>query len=274
MKHDNKKNTSTKSKILILVIVLLSIFTIVGIIVKNTFFQVPQSRSHEVAYEKLQKQDRLNYRKYNIHSKYWKPSKKYYKSGRGTITYSPMGDSLTSGFFATTESKDYVNVFSNYLEEGLGYNVNIDGIDGYGGISENGASEVEKVVEKNPDLVSIEYGTNDADPRRKISPTDLKKNIVSIIERLNSMNKPPKIFLITTWKTDTNGNYDNIIKEIGKKYNYPVVDISEIYQEDNISGPKGKQTFRGKSDNFHPNDKGMELIARQIYKKTNEYISK
>lgn len=88
------------------------------------------------------------------------------------------------------------------------------------------------------------------------------------------MNRPPKIFFITTWKNDHSGTYDEAIKSVAKKYKLPVVDISEFYLEDNTSGPKGKKVYKGTSDDFHPNDLGMQLIARRIYNKTNAYIAK
>lgn len=272
--HNSKSNHHLSTKVI--AIILLTLFILVagfGAFVKEQHRKT-QLQEEKIAYEKVQAKEQAYYRKHNIHSKYWQPSKKYYKSNRGSLTYSPMGDSLTAGFYASTENKRFTSLFSNYLEKGLGYSVDLQGASGYGGLSSDGVKAVEQVIEQKPDLVSIEYGTNDADPRRKIKPGTLKKNLTKIVQRLNSMNNSPKIFFVTTWKTDHSGEYDDAIKSVAKKYKLPVVDISEFYLEDNTSGPKGKKVYKGTSDDFHPNNLGMRLIARQLYKKTNAYIVK
>lgn len=203
----------------------------------------------------------------------WSPNKSLFKENRGNLVYAPMGDSLTEGFFATSDEAKYVSVFADYLNEGLGYNVSVGGISGYGGISKNGVAGVGSIIQQAPDLVSLEYGTNDADQKRGISATTLAENLTTIIEDLNSSQKPPKIFLITTWKNDTDGSYDKAIKQVADKYGYPVVDIHNIWEDPDNSGPAGKTTFKGKSDDFHPNNKGMELIAQKMYSDTYKYIS-
>lgn len=209
----------------------------------------------------------------DVNSDKWKLDKSLFKQNRGSITYSPMGDSLTAGFFASKDSTRFVSVLSRYINEGLGYDVKVEGVSGYGGLSENGLNAAEQVVEQSPDLVSIEYGTNDADPKRKISVESFEDNLESIVNKLNSGYKKPKIFLITTWKTDKTGEYNKAIKKIGGKYKLPVVDITKLSQDAENSGPAGKDTFKGKSDDFHPNDKGMERIARTIYSENYKYIS-
>lgn len=203
----------------------------------------------------------------------WGPNKSLFKKNRGNLVYAPMGDSLTEGFFATQDETRYVSVFADYLNEGLGYNVSVGGISGYGGISKNGVAGVDSIIKQAPDLVSLEYGTNDADQKRGISPATLAENLTTIIEDLNSSQKPPKIFLMTTWKNDSDGSYDKAIKKVADKYGYPVVDIRNIWEDPDNSGPAGKTTFKGKSDDFHPNDKGMELIAQKMYTDTYKYIS-
>lgn len=271
--HSRKSHHLSGRILAIVLVIILGLIAIIGGNYKEHQRKADLKVS-KIAYDKAQAKEKEYNRTHSIYSKDWLPSKKYYKANRGNLTYSPMGDSLTDGFYASTEDKKFTSLFSDYLNKGLGYSVNLEGVSGYGGLSSNGVRGVSQVINQDPDLVSIEYGTNDADPKRKVKPDTLKKNLTTIVEHLNSMDRPPKIFFITTWKTDHTGTYDAAIKSVAKKYKLPVVDISEFYLEDKTSGPKGKKVYKGTSDDFHPNDLGMQLIARRMYNKTNAYIVK
>lgn len=189
------------------------------------------------------------------------------KQDRGKIVYSPMGDSLTEGYFATSSDKRFVEVYAKMLEDKLGYQVDVQGVAGYGGTSINGINGLEEIKSQSPDLITIEFGTNDADPANGSDIETFKANLDTMIQTVSTIgNKKPKIILVTTWNQgDKAIPFDKAIKEAGKKYDLPVADISNIWKDSSTKGPEGVQTFKGLSDNWHPNDEGMQRIAEKIY---------
>ncbi|HIY57002.1 MAG TPA: SGNH/GDSL hydrolase family protein [Candidatus Tetragenococcus pullicola] len=188
------------------------------------------------------------------------------KNHKDTIIYSPMGDSLTEGYFASTSDKRFVEVYAKMLEDNLGYQVDVEGVSGYGGTTENGVKGLDDIVSQQPDLVTIEFGTNDADPNNGSSIDTFAANLDLMIDTLTSQEKIPKIILVTTWNQGEKAEpFDEAIKAIGEKYDLPVADISDIWKDSSKKGPEGVETFKGTSDNFHPNDTGMQKIAEKIY---------
>lgn len=189
------------------------------------------------------------------------------KEDRGKIVYSPMGDSLTEGFYASTSDKRFVEVYAKMLEDKLGYEVDVQGVAGYGGTTTNGVKGLDEIEAQNPDLVTIAFGTNDADPNNGSSIDTFIANLDLMIQTVTNINgKSPKVVLVTTWNQgDKAQPFDDAIKAAGEKYNLPVADISDIWQDSTNKGPEGVETFKGTSDNWHPNDAGMQKIAERIY---------
>lgn len=188
---------------------------------------------------------------------------------RGKIIYSPMGDSLTDGYYATTEKTKFTSVFAKKIEDELGYSVSIDGIAEYGGFLERGVKGAPFIREKNPDLVTIEYGTNDSDPNNiKITPEKFENQLNDLIDTLTEDNeKPPVIVLVTTWNQGSKAiPFDDVIKKVGEERKLPVAEVKDIWLQVDNKGPEGIETVFGLSDNWHPNDKGMKLIAEEIFR--------
>lgn len=194
---------------------------------------------------------------------------------RGNLTYSPMGDSLTGGYYASTSETKFTSVFAGIIQDKMGFSVTQDGIGNYGGKLEEGLESVSAISEKNPDIVTIEYGTNDSDPNNgNVEIEDFEANLNEMIDGLTD-DDPPLIILVTTWNQGEKAiPYDNVIKKVGEERNLPVVDISHIWARSDTKGPAGVETEKGESDNWHPNDLGMELIAEAIFKVAAPYIDK
>jgi len=186
---------------------------------------------------------------------------------KGKIVYSPMGDSLTEGYYASTSDKRFAEVYAKMLEEKLGYEVDVQGVSGYGGTTTNGVKGLDEIVSQDPDLITIEFGTNDADPDNGSSIDTFKANLDLMIDTVSNINgKSTKVVLVTTWNQgDKAQPFDEAIEAAGEKYGLPVANISDIWADSSNKGPEGVETFQGTSDNWHPNDIGMQKIAERIY---------
>ncbi|MGH0588852.1 SGNH/GDSL hydrolase family protein [Bacillus mycoides] len=246
-------------------IFIISAFIIV-IIAGKTYWNSKNSKltsDATVAQTKEKENEKANKQKNEAEKQKNKESK-----GNTTITYAPMGDSLSDGFFASTEDKKFTQVFADKINKEIGYKVTVGGVSGYGGTSSNGLKGVEKINSQDPDLITLEYGTNDSDPHKNVSVEQFEENMNAMIDVLTkNENKKPKIIMVTTWNQgDKSIPYDNVIKKIAKEKGFPVADISDIWKNPDNKGPKGVDTFKGKSDDWHPNDKGMQQIAERIFK--------
>lgn len=264
---------STRKNIYWLIGIVIAVVLIAFLIIARNKNIEAKNDANRVAYEKRQSKEN-SIMTSSSDSNGWKLNKSLHKSNRGRLVYAPMGDSLTAGNDAKTSSDKFTSLLADYYSKGLGYKVSMAGTSDPEGVSIRGTESVETVISQEPDVVTIEYGTNDAAYKSGSSAKDLKENLSIIIKRLHSMQNPPKIYLITTWKNHKSDAYDNVIKETGKKYDIPVVDISDVWKNSVNSGPAGVQTFLGKSDKFYPNNKGMKKIAQDIYDDSYKSVSK
>lgn len=200
--------------------------------------------------------------------------KKRFEQHKGEkLIYSPMGDSLAKGAFATTEDKRYVAVLAKEIEQKLGYDVVVKkGVTYDGtGVKDGGLTHVSQLVSESPDLVTIEYGVNDANKNQKkayTTPEEFKKNLSTLVDDiLSKSTKKPIIILTTTWNNGENSKlYDPIIAKVAEDKNIPLANIIPVWQYRNDTfGPEGRKTVYGTSDAWHPNDKGHKEIAESIF---------
>ena len=207
--------------------------------------------------------------------------KRIYNKHKGEpLIYSPMGDSLALGLHATTKEKKYTAVLPQLIEENLGYSVTVaDGAtEGGTGLKDFGIPNLPKVIAQKPDLVTIEFGTNDSDENFKkvySTPEEFEERLLYVINTLKSQEKPPKIILVTTWGLfERSFKYDAVIEKVGKQTGVPVANIQSIwYGRNDTFGPKGyKDLFGNESDGWHPNDQGHKEIANQIFEQAYEIL--
>ncbi|RYL95187.1 SGNH/GDSL hydrolase family protein [Sporolactobacillus sp. THM7-4] len=216
------------------VLVLISLMT--GIYTYNQ--KIERTRVSQQPYVKQQAKEEkiLAEKEAKAEAKRKAEEKAIYEKHKGeTLIYSPMGDSLAFGYFSTSESRRYINVLGQLIHDKLGYNVKIEG-DKLSGATvwNNGIPDLNWVKNQQPDLVTIEYGTNDLDKndtRHYVSPSKFKRGLEIMIDKLRNSPKKPKIILLTTWnKWDPSIPYDNAIKAVGKQKRVPVADLSTIWR--------------------------------------------
>ncbi|WP_125589096.1 SGNH/GDSL hydrolase family protein [Companilactobacillus jidongensis] len=196
-------------------------------------------------------------------------------SNKKSLTYYALGDSLSVGLFSNTEQTRFTSLFAEDLRNGTGKKVIEDNNSSVGKTVTNfGLPNVQNVIVADPDIVTIEFGTNDSaygvDAKNL---GDFITNLDSLVSQVKSQTNA-KILLMTTWSpsdgkyVSNDAIYDREIKRIGAKYGVPVVDLSTIWKN-NPSVTKNdlgySQIYNIQKDNFHPNQLGHEKIAKLLY---------
>ncbi|MCM3154992.1 SGNH/GDSL hydrolase family protein [Priestia megaterium] len=183
------------------------------------------------------------------------------------LKYSPIGDSLTAGFYASTEDKKFTNVLAKTLEKEFNFDVTVAGDDKYGGVLARGVNAIPVINEQKPDLVSIEFGTNDCNKQNHVPIKTFREQLNTLIDGVTKdANRDPQMVLVTTWNQGAQCEpYDEVIKNVGQERDIPVADVKTIWQDSSTKGPANVKTYKGPSDDFHPNDNGMEQIAQTIF---------
>lgn len=198
------------------------------------------------------------------------------KSPKKTLKYHALGDSLSVGLFSNDQTTRFTTLFTKDLTKLTGRQVTEANTSMVGKTATNfGISHVQDVINDQPDLVTIEFDTNDA--AYGIDETNVNnfvKNLDSIVQQVQSQTKA-KIILVTTW-SPSNGKYrandqiyDQKIKAIAKKYHVPVADLSTIWKnnpdvtKNSLGYDKNYAILR---DQFHPNQQGHDQIAKLLEK--------
>lgn len=207
------------------------------------------------------------------------------KSKARRITIVAFGDSITA------PRQNINKVFAQRLPDLLAANniqANVinSGIGGShsGHLSDNGFLSIrhgldrfeDDVIKRNPDLVLIGFGTNDAYIDSNIAQGDSRISLALYKENLsymiNSLQKRAiKIILITpnplgNMRPDFQNNrlfeYVKVLRVLSKKYRTGLVDNYQSFMDFQQSTSNSIDTLM--SDSVHPNDRGHEIIAANI----------
>lgn len=176
-----------------------------------------------------------------------------------------IGDSITSGMGSTS--------YPVYLGKLLGKNFEVNN---YGIISTTLLKKGDNPYWKQnsytaskgwlPDIVLIMLGTNDSKSYNWINKNDFVSDYTELINSYKNLTSKPVVYVMTSPTVFKEGAYGitnevvtnqivPLTKEVAKKNNCPLIDI-------NLATKKMQSFF---PDNIHPNDKGSEAIAKEIY---------
>lgn len=198
------------------------------------------------------------------------------KTKKKNLIYYALGDSLSVGLFSNDMNSRFTTLFNNDLKKGTGKDViEINNSSVGKTVTNFGLPNVQDLINHQPDIVTIEFGTNDSaygvDSKNL---GDFTNNLDTLINRVKQ-ETTAQILLLTTWSPSdgkyisNDETYDHEIQNIGKKYNVTVVDLSTIWR----NNPKVtendlgySQVYNRAKDQFHPNQIGHEEIAKLLYK--------
>ena len=198
-----------------------------------------------------------------------------------------FGDSITQ---AGVQPNGYITKFTQMLnEKNIGSSYELIGA----GISGNKVYDLflrmdDDVLSKKPDAVVIWVGVNDVWHKRTSGTgTDADKFerfYNAIIKKLKSNNvavficTPAAIGEKTDFTNELDGDlnkYSEIIRNIAKNNNCPLIDLRKAFLNYNLANNKeNKESGVLTTDRVHLNEKGNQFVADEMYKVLSQSIIK
>ncbi|AMR06356.1 SGNH/GDSL hydrolase family protein [Bacillus thuringiensis] len=185
------------------------------------------------------------------------------KGQKATIVF--LGDSTTEQNFQTNGKPGHVSIINDFLKNTYGSDI-VKVVNS--GVSGNTiidmSARIDKIISINPDIVVINSGLNDAG--RKISNEDFETKYKWVIEQIQQKTNA-QILLRTSNKVMESDSVNKrletdinpIVKKLSDENKTGFVDLYSYYsyQITNLGVP-----FKSiNNDNFHPNEKGQQIIA-------------
>lgn len=173
------------------------------------------------------------------------------------ITVGVIGGSITQGSSARSYENCYASRFFNWWTEKFPsakintVNAGIGGTDSYLGVHRVD----EQLLDKNPDVVIVEFSVNDTDK------TMNKYSYDSLVRKILSCETNPAVILLFT--TQENGtSLQDVHKEIGAAYDLPMISYREAVYPEVAAGTLNWKDIS--PDNIHPNDEGHGIIGQLL----------
>lgn len=169
-----------------------------------------------------------------------------------------LGGSITQGCNASTEDKRYVNMSAKWWEEKFPqskisfFNAGIGAT-----TSQFACARVEEhVLDKNPDLVFVEFSVNDED--------DLffMETYESLIRRLLKNDSVKAVVMINNLFYDTGTNAQGVHNAVGLHYKLPIVSVRDYIFPEIYKGEINLSDYT--DDMLHPKDLGHKMISDLI----------
>ena len=172
-----------------------------------------------------------------------------------------IGDSLTlhgvapniwdslSGMAASRRDKDFIHLFTHFVQQTTSQPVEIFYNNGGDGRIGSMLRYAQKHPELQPDMVVIQGGENDA----------FDSDFRSIYVELLNTYSCPRIVL-GDWWSDSKSKFANLC---ANGLGIPFVNINNLYIEGSHSGDGGP--YNNVDVSRHPNDKGMAAIAGLLF---------
>lgn len=191
--------------------------------------------------------------------------------GRDEVNIVYLGGSITAGAGASDKSKIWVNQVDDYFTkryEGQKtinkYNV---GVGGTG--SDYGILRLKRdVIDKNPDLVFVEFAVNDGGK-------DSTRYMESIVRSLQGLEKAPYIIFLYTTQVSQDGQLrvdSSYHEKVAQYYGIRSIDLQAAMQRKIDAGENpliyfGNGSTETPSDRTHPNESGYQVYADEILSK-------
>lgn len=125
-------------------------------------------------------------------------------------------------------------------------------------------SRLKELVDENqtPDVIIIYMGTNDC-ASQFVNINTFKSSYKVMLDKIKSLCPNAEIYIANIVasglvKETERTKYNDIISEYAKEYNYPLIDLTDLFTVENY-----KQYV---VDSCHPNKSGMDMMAREITK--------
>jgi len=174
-----------------------------------------------------------------------------------------LGDSLTEGYRLPKENSYPTLVENMFKEEGLDIDVINGGVSG--STTADGLNRLKWYMKKNPDIMVLALGANDG--LRGLNVKKTKKNLLEIINHAQS--EGVKVLMMgmllpPNFGPEYTKSFKDMYVEIKNEKNIPTLPFL-------LKGVGGKKELN-LADGIHPNKKGYEIIAKEVYKFVKENL--
>jgi Lysophospholipase L1 and related esterases len=179
----------------------------------------------------------------------------------GELLIVGLGDSLTYGWEVTLGFFDrFVDMLSSRYPKARikRENAGIPGDTADGGLARLG-----RLLDRNPDLVIIQFGLNDAFVG--IDPRDFERSIHTIAARI--LDLPAAVILVTSCAPEREHDaaiarpFYDVIMRVGAELSVPVAQLDRFWS-DSAQAKSGAVLHN--DDGVHPNDQGYALMAEGL----------
>jgi acyl-CoA thioesterase-1 len=166
-----------------------------------------------------------------------------------------FGDSLTAGF-GTAPGESYPDDLQKLLESG-GYHYRVVNSGISGNTTKDGLDRIQRVIDRHPKIVVVEFGGNDG--LRGLPIAQTQANLASIIRQLQSAGAQVVLAGITLppdYGKDYIARFDAMYSALAKQFHVPLLP----FILEGVYGVPGSM----QADNTHATAKGNEQVARNI----------
>lgn len=165
-----------------------------------------------------------------------------------------FGDSLTQGVSGRSYPAHLQDLLDN---DGYQYRVDNQGVSG--DTTTDGLARIENVVADKPALVILEFGGNDG--LRGVPVNATRQNLEQMIEHLQANGIPVVLAGITlppNYGPEYVAPFTAIFPELARKYHLKFLPflLAHVYDNSALMQPDG----------IHPNEKGNEIVAADVFK--------
>jgi len=179
----------------------------------------------------------------------------YANSNNKTILF--LGDSLTEGLGVSKQSA-YPNLVQNLIQRKLNKNIKAINAGVSGSTTNDGLSRLKWYLKRKPDIIFVALGANDG-----LRGLDLKQSQKNLEEIINyALKSEAKVLLAGMLIPPNYGpkysqDFKKMYENIQSKYNLKFMPFL-------LKDVAGVQKLN-QADGIHPNEKGHEIIANEVY---------
>ncbi len=169
-----------------------------------------------------------------------------------------FGNSLTAGY-GLDPSEAFPSLIQKKIDSlNLNYNVINAGLSGE--TSAGGKSRIDWVLRQPMDVFVLELGANDG--LRGISPSETKKNLQEIINKVKKAKPEVEILLVGMQMPPSMGQafteeFKNVYPQLAQENNIPLIPFL-------LEGVGGDRTLN-LQDGIHPNEEGHRRLAENVW---------
>jgi acyl-CoA thioesterase-1 len=174
-----------------------------------------------------------------------------------------IGNALTQGFAATKDADSYRARMVTELEKGGPVDPIV--VTASDKTTAQAAALLPTDLSADLGLAVIELGINDDRWYGRTPDADLDRAYGRLLDQIREQAPKVALLCVGAWATTLQiENGDSVISTACAARGGRFVGLHDLFDRKSLHGPSGRRTAHGVADEFHPNDKGHEMIAVRL----------